>query len=493
MIFAAAGVVSLARAASSSGDVVGKVTVGYQGWFACSGDGAPINGWWHWTQNWGQAPSPTNQGIKDWPDMREYTKSYQTGYANLGNGQPAKLFSSFDQQTVNTHFLWMHQYGIDCAALQRFNPFGGEGPTRDSMAVKVRAAAEANGVKFYIMYDVSGWTNMQTEIKTDWTNKMSKVTASAMYAKQNSKPVVCIWGFGYSDANHPFTAAQCSDVVTWFKGQGCYVIAGVPREWRTTTAFLSMFHSLDMISPWLIGALSDVNGANGIYTNYLVPDQADCNANNMDYQPCVLPGDNSLHQRAHGDLMWRMFYNAVRAGCQGIYISMFDEFNEGNQIAKTAEDLSMVPAGSSFIGLNEDGTACSSDYYLRLTGDGGKMLKGQIAQTATRPTQPTGPNRVIRNVKDISGGLASPANTVVRIVSARLSPVSFSLPVSALSVRVYDFCGRLVVNVPVVNNACVWNGTDDSGKTVSAGGYFARATGGKQSAVRPFVVEAARF
>ncbi|MGW5355951.1 DUF7910 domain-containing protein, partial [Streptomyces sp. NPDC004031] len=31
----------------------------------------------------------------------------------------------------------------------------------------------------------------------------------------------------------------------------------------------------------------------------------------------------------------------------------------------------------------------SSDYYLRLTGDGGRMLKGQIALTATRPTQPT--------------------------------------------------------------------------------------------------------
>jgi hypothetical protein len=35
------------RAASPAGDMVGKITVGYQGWFACPGDGAPINGWWH--------------------------------------------------------------------------------------------------------------------------------------------------------------------------------------------------------------------------------------------------------------------------------------------------------------------------------------------------------------------------------------------------------------------------------------------------------------
>ncbi len=47
-----------------------------------------------------------------------------------------------------------------------------------------------------------------------------------------------------------------------------------------------------------------------------------------------------------------------------------------------------MPTNSGLLALDEDGTACSSDYYLRLTGDGGRMLKGQIALTATRPTQP---------------------------------------------------------------------------------------------------------
>jgi hypothetical protein len=87
--------------------------------------------------------------------------------------------------------------------------------------------------------------------------------------------------------------------------------------------------------------------------------------------------------------MWHQFYNMVRIGAQGIYISMFDEFNEGNQIAKTAATAATVPAGSGIWALDEDGTACSTDYYLRLTGDGGRMLKGQIALTATRPTSPT--------------------------------------------------------------------------------------------------------
>ena len=382
------------EAASAAGDVVGKITVGYQGWFACIGDGAPINGWWHWSQNWSQPPSPSNNAIKAWPDMAEYATGYQTAYGNLNGGGAATLFSSFDQQSVNTHFLWMQQNGCDTAALQRFNPNSSEGPTRDAMAAKVRSAAEANGRKFYIMYDVTGWTNMQPEIKTDWTSKMSAHTASSAYAFQNGKPVVSIWGFGFNDSNHPWDAATCLDVVNWFKSQGCYVIGGVPREWRTGTGgsragYLGVYHAFNMLSPWMVGAIGTAADSDSVYQNYNVPDQADCNANGIDYQPCVLPGDVSANQRAHGDFMWRQFYNMVRVGAQGIYISMFDEYGEGNQIAKTAATQAGVPAGSGLLSLDQDGTACSSDYYLRLTNDGGRMLKGQIALTATRPTQPT--------------------------------------------------------------------------------------------------------
>ncbi|MFJ1584034.1 xylosidase [Streptomyces sp. NPDC088197] len=385
---------SAAPAASGPGDVVGKVTVGYQGWFACIGDGAPINAWWHWSPNSSQPPSPSNTGIVAWPDMRDYTKTYQTAYANLGNGQPATLFSSYDQQTVDTHFQWMQQNNIDTAALQRFNPVGGEGPTRDAMATKVRSAAESHGRKFYIMYDVTDWTNMQSEIKTDWTNKMKAHTASSAYATQNGKPVVCIWGFGFNDDKRPWAPAPCLDVVNWFKSQGCYVIGGVPTWWRTgdrdsRAGFSDVYHAFNMISPWMVGRIGNVSDADNFYNVATVPDLAECAAHGIDYQPCVLPGAVTLRQRAHGDFMWRQFYNMCRAGVQGIYISMFDEYNEGNQIAKTAESQAFVPTNSGFLALDEDGTACSSDYYLRLTGDGGKMLKGQIALTAVRPTQPT--------------------------------------------------------------------------------------------------------
>ncbi|MDX6348985.1 MAG: hypothetical protein QOF84_3775 [Streptomyces sp.] len=379
--------------AGTPGDVVGKITVGYQGWFACPGDGAPINGWWHWSQDWSKAPSPSNKAIVAWPDMTDYTKGYATAFGNLGSGAPATLFSSYDDQTVGTHFTWMQQNGCDTAALQRFNPNGSEGPTRDAMAAKVRTAAEAHGRKFYVMYDVSGWSAMQAEIKADWTNKMSAHTASSAYARQSGVPVVGVWGFGFNDTNHPWSPAECLDVVNWFKAQGCYVMGGVPTYWRTgvndsRSGYLDVYHAFNMLSPWMVGRIGTAADSDAFYSSCTVPDQDDCNAHGIDNQPCVLPGDISARQRAHGDFMWRQFYNVVRAGAQGVYISMFDEYNEGNQIAKTAATSAQIPVNSGFLALDEDGTACSSDYYLRLTADGGKMLKGQIALTATRPTQP---------------------------------------------------------------------------------------------------------
>jgi hypothetical protein len=392
---AAVPLVSPTRAAAASppGDVVGKISVGYQGWFACPGDGAPIGGWWHWSANRSQPPSPGNTTIESWPDMREFDHGYTTAYPNLGNGGPAQLFSSYDAQTVNTHFAWMRTYGIDTAALQRFNPVGDEGPTRDAMAVKVRAAAEATGRKFYIMYDVTGWTSMQSEIKNDWTTKMLAHTASSSYAKQNGKPVVCIWGFGFNDAARPFTAAQALDVINWFKAQGAYVIGGVPTWWRqgindSRPGFLDAYHAFHAISPWMVGRARTLEDLDSYYTNANVGDYADCQAHGIDYLPCVLPGDLQWGDRRHGDYYWRSLYNMIRLGSQGLYVSMFDEFNEGNQIAKTAETAAAVPAGSDIRPLDEDGTACSADYYLRITGDGGRMLKGQIARTSVRPTQP---------------------------------------------------------------------------------------------------------
>jgi len=152
----------------------------------------------------------------------------------------------------------MQQNGCDTAALQRFNPTGDEGPTRDAVTLKVRSAAEAHGRKFYIMYDVSGWTNFQAELKTDWDEQDGGDHGIVGLCQAERQASRCIWGFGFGDGNHPVTSAPCLDVISWFKAQGCYVIGGVPTYWRqgindSVAGMLSVYHAFDMISPWMVG------------------------------------------------------------------------------------------------------------------------------------------------------------------------------------------------------------------------------------------------
>lgn len=104
---------------SPAGDVVGKLVVGYQGWFTAQGDGSPKNAWVHWARN--ISPRRNNVTFELYPDTREYSRLYRTDMANLGNGEPARLFSSWDPSTVDLHFKWMQQYNIDVAALQVSN------------------------------------------------------------------------------------------------------------------------------------------------------------------------------------------------------------------------------------------------------------------------------------------------------------------------------------------------------------------------------------
>lgn len=251
-IFCALLVFAEVLAVSPPGDVVGKLSIGYQGWFTCTGDNSPINIWYHWAGS--VIPSPQHQSFELWPDVREYTKTYQTGYANLGNGQPAKLFSSYDDQTVQIHFQWIANYGIDVVSLQRFGANFGDPrvlPYVNGITQKVMLNAVNTNRKFYIQWDISGWTNFDTELKTDWFNYVQNFTKSPAYAKQNGKPVVCIWGLGFLD--RPGNVTQALDIINFLKNNGLYVIGGVPKNWLNGASmqpgFLIAYNALNMINP----------------------------------------------------------------------------------------------------------------------------------------------------------------------------------------------------------------------------------------------------
>jgi hypothetical protein len=89
----------------------GLIMAGYQGWFRAEGDGSSAT---HYAFG-----NSTQSSIDVWPDISEYEKTYNTPF-KLKNGQTAKFFSSLDKSTVDLHFKWMQQYGVDGVFMQRF-------------------------------------------------------------------------------------------------------------------------------------------------------------------------------------------------------------------------------------------------------------------------------------------------------------------------------------------------------------------------------------
>ena len=113
-------------AGSDPAGLQGKVFCGYQGWFSAPGDGSkaaaahdnPGDGWVHYGDG---AFRPGTCNIDLWPDMSEAgaDERYPTDF-RFADGSTATVFSSYNSKTVNRHFAWMAEYGIDGVFLQRF-------------------------------------------------------------------------------------------------------------------------------------------------------------------------------------------------------------------------------------------------------------------------------------------------------------------------------------------------------------------------------------
>jgi len=104
----------------------------------------------------------------------------------------------------------------------------------------------------------------------------------------------------------------------------------------------------------------------------------------------VLPGFSWFHQnrgelgaigRLKGQFFWSQITAAKRAGCEMIYVAMFDEVDEGTAIFKCT---TQPPTGDGVPFLTYEGLP--SDYYLRLAGLGGKLLRGEIQPTDRIPS-----------------------------------------------------------------------------------------------------------
>ena len=108
----------------------GKIMCGYQGWFRCRGDASGL-GWIHWSRD-SRRIATNLLTFEMWPDLTEYSKAerFPTPDFAYPDGRTAELFSSDNALTVQRHFQWMRDYGLDGAWLQHFStwtPYGSTG------------------------------------------------------------------------------------------------------------------------------------------------------------------------------------------------------------------------------------------------------------------------------------------------------------------------------------------------------------------------------
>ncbi len=386
--------------------LAGKVICGYQGWFLAPGDGSGA-GWVHY------GPADFKPGICTvdlWPDMTEATpgESYPTPFY-FANGDVATVFSSYNARTVDRHFRWMADYGIDGAFLQRFANELKTPQSYDHLNAildNVRRAANANGRTWAVMYDLSGLQkgDIDSVVINDWKRLVDRmaVTHDPSYQRQHGKPVVTLWGVGF-DENRRYTLDECGRLIDFLKtdpnyGGNC-VMLGVPYGWRRQNRdavkdpkFHDVIQKADIVSPWSVGRYHSVEEFNQNLAEYPKADLAWCRQNKRDYMPVIFPGfrwHNLMKYRGHAppypdiDRQKGVFFKAqgeglIAGGVDMLYIAMFDEIDEGTAIFKCTDN---PPVGASEFGTFQ---GLSSDSYLRLAGKFSAELKRQ-GQASNQP------------------------------------------------------------------------------------------------------------
>jgi len=390
----------------------GVIMAGYQGWFRAPADGVMY-------------PDEKQVRIDMWPDVSEYEKTYPTGLKHA-DGSTARFFSSTDKSTVDLHFKWMKEYGVDGVFMQRF--FGTtltEESRKNSSVILANAmnVASVNNRAIAVMYDLSGLRpRVQgsrqgqergqgsrnqgydcSSIIEDWKFlvdeiKVTNQSGAKTYLYHNGKPVVAIWGVGFPDRPYNIRDIGLERLIDFLKNDpqygGCTVMLGVPTFWRDLNAdcvhdpyLHDLIRMADIVLPWMVQRFSPlIHNDMDRYRDVIISDMKWCRAAGIDYVPCVTPGF-SWHNlsrfefpddvkpvgsipRQGGRFYWQQLSTAMLVGADMIYVAMFDEVNEGTAIFKISDN---PPVSDVAKFVNNDGRP--SDWYLWLTGEAAKMLR----------------------------------------------------------------------------------------------------------------------
>ena len=386
--------------------LAGKVVCGYQGWFGTPGDGVNT-GWRHYGRRGGFGPGRC--GIDLWPDVADLDPADRvpTDFRRA-DGTAAEVFSSAQPGVVRTHFDWMRTYGIDGVFVQRFaveTNAPGSLNHFNTVLMNCREAANRSGRCYAVMYDLSGLPAGGTgAVIADWKQLVDRMKlgheGDRAYLRHRGKPLVAVWGVGFNDARR-YTPEECGRLIDFLKNDPVYggnaVLVGVPTGWRTLDrdaaadpALHAVIQRADVVQPWTVGRYATPQQARRHAEQVVTADLAWCRDAGLDYLPVVFPGfswhnlrpDSPTDQipRRGGEFLWSQCAADKRAGATAIYVAMFDEMDEGTAIFKCSAD---PPVGDSpFVPID-----APADHYLWLTGQAGRMLRGEIPATAEPPVR----------------------------------------------------------------------------------------------------------
>ena len=395
----------------------GLVMAGYQGWFRGPQDGTN-QGYGHYGT--GKQFDEKHCTIDAWPDVSEYEKTYETSFRHA-DGRKARVFSSADKSTVDLHFKWMKDYGVDGVFVQRFVDYT-RGDQKNSVPNRILEnaleAASKHDRAIAVMYDLSGLRRSGEDcsmIIEDWkrlvdNQKVTNQSGTKTYLHHNGKPVVAIWGVGFPDRPYNIRNIGMERLIDFLQNDpvygGCTVMLGVPTFWRTLESdcmndpyLHTLIRKADIVLPWTIQRFSPLlHNDMDRFRDLVIGDIRWCEENGVDYVPAVTPGF-SWHNlsklefpddvkpvgsipRQGGRFYWQQLSTAMMAGAEMIYVAMFDEVDEGTAIFKCTGDH---PVSDIAKFIDMDGQP--SDHYLWLTGEAARMLRKEIPLTFKMPVR----------------------------------------------------------------------------------------------------------
>ncbi len=367
---------------------------GYQGWFRCPGDGT-TDGWRHWSRS-SQRIGADTLTFEMWPDVSEFgdgEKFVAPGFT-LPGGRPAHLFSSAHPRTVERHFEWMRNYGIDGAFLQRF-VVELDRKSLDVVLANVRAAAAKTGRTYAICYDLSGAKSdtLVATLAADWRRLVDElhISADERYLHHRGRPVVFVWGF-FRDRFDAVAANQIIDIFHEPGPRQATLVGGCFWPWRKEqdAEWAKMLRRLDVISPWNVGNVTITSGQKDAAAASWSDDLAQTQRTGQEFLPVIYPGFGWVNlkgreaardtiDRRGGEFYWRQWVTAARLKVDMAYVAMFDEVDEATAIFKVTNQ---PPTPDTFTTYGD----LPSNWYLRLTGEGARLLRGERDENMPRVT-----------------------------------------------------------------------------------------------------------